>query len=115
MLDNFTPVTYTEITEERKKEILLKIAKNIVARGLTTPAIMFLESVKPMNFVGAQVMIFFEPIILTFFNIKEYREAALMFEERGTVEKLINEIENAENETKKEKIKDKEKSVKEDK
>jgi hypothetical protein len=56
-------------------------------------------------------MVFFEPIILTFFNINEYREASLMFEERDTIEKLINEIENQENEIKK----DKKKSVKEDK
>jgi len=114
MPDNFIPVSASEISEERKKEIIFKIAKNIVSRGLTAPAIMFLESVKPMNFLGSQVMIFFEPIILTFFNINEYREASLMFEERNTVEKLINEIENIENEEKKDK-KEKKTSVKEDK
>jgi len=54
---------------------------------LTAPAIMFLESIKPMNFISAQIMIFLEPIILTFFNIKEYREASLIFEERDSVEK----------------------------
>ncbi|HAV92600.1 TPA: hypothetical protein DCW38_05405 [candidate division WOR-3 bacterium] len=111
MPDNFVPVTASEISSDRKKEIISKIAKNIVLRGLTAPAIMFLESVKPMNFLGSQVMVFFEPIILTFFNISEYREASLMFEERDTIEKLINEIENQENEIKK----DKKKSVKEDK
>lgn len=111
MPDNFVPVSASEISSDRKKEIISKIAKNIVLRGLTAPAIMFLESVKPMNFLGAQVMVFFEPIILTFFNINEYREASLMFEERDTIEKLINEIENQENEIKK----DKKKSVKEDK
>ena len=111
MPDNFVPVSASEISSDRKKEIISKIAKNIVLRGLTAPAIMFLESVKPMNFLGSQVMVFFEPIILTFFNINEYREASLMFEERDTIEKLINEIENQENEIKK----DKKKSVKEDK
>ncbi|PIP14430.1 MAG: hypothetical protein COX48_00865 [bacterium (Candidatus Stahlbacteria) CG23_combo_of_CG06-09_8_20_14_all_34_7] len=111
MSDNFTPVSYTEISEDRKREIISKIAKNIVSRGLTAPSIMFLESIKPMNFIGGQVMIFFEPIILTFFSIKEYREAALMFEERGTIDKIIAEIENFENVNEK----DKKKSVKEDK
>jgi len=111
MTDNFIPVSPSEISEERKREIIDKIAKNIVRRGLTAPAIMFLESVKPMNFIGAQVMIFFEPIILTFFNINEYREAALIFEERGAVERLIKGIEDSENEIKN----DKKKSVKEDK
>ncbi|MDD3804248.1 MAG: hypothetical protein PHW02_07705 [bacterium] len=114
MSDNFIPVSHTEIPQERKKEIISKLAKSIVERGLTAPAIMFLESIKPMNFLGAQVMIFFEPIILTFFNIKEYREASLMFEERETVENLIHEIESEENRIKEDK-KIKEKSVKEDK
>ncbi|HAF07578.1 MAG: hypothetical protein QME48_04400 [bacterium] len=107
---SFQPVSPKEIPLERKEEILKKIAENIVKRSLTAPAIMFLESIKPMNFISAQIMIFLEPIILTFFNIKEYREASLIFEERDSVEKLIRYIEDFENQHKRNK-----KDIKEDK
>ncbi|MEO0234141.1 MAG: hypothetical protein ABIN39_01625 [candidate division WOR-3 bacterium] len=107
---SFQPVSPKEIPLERKEEILKKIAVSIVKRGLTAPAIMFLESIKPMNFISAQIMIFLEPIILTFFNISEYREASLIFEERDSVEKLIKYIEEFENTNKRNK-----KDIKEDK
>ncbi|MEJ5307611.1 MAG: hypothetical protein WHT27_04875 [candidate division WOR-3 bacterium] len=107
---SFQPVSPKEIPLERKEEILKKIAESIVKRGLTAPAIMFLESIKPMNFISAQIMIFLEPIILTFFNISEYREASLIFEERDSVEKLIKYIEEVENTHKRNK-----KDIKEDK
>ncbi|MEO0288782.1 MAG: hypothetical protein ABIN00_04020 [candidate division WOR-3 bacterium] len=107
---SFQPVSSKEIPLERKEEILKKIATSIVKRGLTAPAIMFLESIKPINFISAQLMIFLEPIILTFFNISEYREASLIFEERDSVEKLIKYIEEFENTEKRNK-----KDIKEDK
>lgn len=107
--NDFKPVAAKEISEERKEEILKKIAENIVNRGLTAPAVMFLETIRPMNFISSQIMIFLEPLVLTFFNIKEYREASLIFEERESVEKLISFIEGFENAKK-----SKKKNLKED-
>ncbi len=107
--NDFKPVAAKEISGERKEGILKKIAENIVNRGLTAPAVMFLETIKPMNFISSQIMIFLEPIVLTFFNIKEYREASLIFEERESVEKLISFIEDFENAKK-----SKKKNLKED-
>ena len=81
---------------ERQKELLAKIANQIVKRKMTTPAILFFESVKPLSFVGSQALVFLQPIIQAFLNRREYDEIVLMMEERENVEKLLLEIENQE-------------------
>lgn len=81
---------------ERQKELLAKIAGQIVKRKMTTPAILFFESVKPLSFVGSQALVFLQPIIQAFLNRREYDEIVLMMEERENVEKLLLEIENQE-------------------
>ena len=81
---------------ERQKELLTKIADQIVKRKMTTPAILFFESVKPLSFVGSQALVFLQPIIQAFLNRREYDEIVLMMEERENVEKLLLEIENQE-------------------
>ncbi len=86
------------ITDERKNELIEKIAKRIIDMRMTVPAILFLESMKPLSFIGSQIMVFFQPIFRTFFSIREYDEVALMLEERENVEKLILSIEKADSE-----------------
>lgn len=81
---------------ERQAELLRKIANQIVKRKLTTPAIMFFESVKPLSFVGSQGMVFLQPFVQAFLNRREYDEITLMMEERENVEKLLCEIERQE-------------------
>ncbi len=81
---------------ERQKELLEKIAHQIVKRKLTVPAIMFFESIKPLSFIGSQGMVFLQPFVQAFFNRKEYDEITLMMEERENVERLICEIERQE-------------------
>jgi hypothetical protein len=81
---------------ERQKELLEKIADQIVKRKMTVPAIMFFESIKPLSFVGSQALVFLQPIIQAFLNRREYDEIVLMMEERENVEKLLCEIERQE-------------------
>ena len=111
------PVSPEEIPEERKEEIINKIADGIVKRRLAAPAIMFLESVKPMNYLGSQLMIFFEPIVLSIFNISQYREVAVILEERDSIEKVLEAIEriDAEEHRKRKEEKDEEKNKNKDK
>ncbi len=87
-----------EVSPERAKELLAKIAHQIVKRKLSVPAIMFLESVKPLSFIGSQALIFLQPMVQAFLNRKEYDEFAVMMEDRENVELLLQEIEKQENE-----------------
>lgn len=82
----------TPLTPEQE-QILDRIAKKVVYWKMTTPAILFLESVKPMNYVGSQMLVFFEPFVQTLFNVKEYNEFIKIVEERENVERLLVKIE----------------------
>jgi hypothetical protein len=82
-----------DIPAERKQALLAKLAQEIVDRRLAVPAIMLLETVKPLSFLGSQALIFIEPIVQSIFSFKNYREVTLMLEKRENVELLLQEIE----------------------
>jgi hypothetical protein len=97
----------------QQEEILDKIAKKVVYWKMSVPAILFLESVKPLNYIGSQMMAFFEPFVQTLFSWKDYEEFRKMMEERGTIELLLQRIERFEEEAEK-KEKEEKKRLKEE-
>jgi len=82
-----------ELSEKDKKELMKKIADQVVKRQLTVPTIMFLESIKPLSFIGSQAMIFFNPIAQIVYPTEIYGRLQMMFEDRANVELLIQTIE----------------------
>jgi len=60
---------------------------------MTVPAIFFLESMKPLSFVGSQAMHFFEPMVHAFFPVRDYERFALLMERRENLEALLVKIE----------------------
>lgn len=79
---------------EEERELLDKLADGIVKRRLTPAAIFFLESMKPMGFVGSQVLIFFRPIIQAIWSSPTtYDQLARILEHRGSIELLLRRIE----------------------
>ena len=60
---------------------------------MTVPAIFFLESMKPLSFVGSQAMHFFEPMVRALFTVPEYDRFALLMERRENLEALLVKIE----------------------
>jgi hypothetical protein len=78
---------------EDETAVLEKVAKKVVDRSMTVPAIVFLESVKPLNYIGSQTMVFFEPIVQSLFNLKDYDTFRSALEKRQSIEILIQKIE----------------------
>jgi len=76
-----------------KKRIISNIAYEIVLRGMTVPAIFFLESTKYMAFIGSQILVFLGPIATCFVNNAKYKNFTEIIEDRASIELLINEIE----------------------
>ncbi len=77
----------------KQEEILDRIANKVVTWRMTVPAILFLESVKPLNYIGSQMLVFFEPFVQAFFTVRDYNEFVRMMEERENVERLLQRIE----------------------
>jgi len=86
----------SDISVERRDEVLTKIARKIVDMRLTPVAVVMLESSKPLSFVGSQLMVFFQPIVTSLFPFRQYDEVAALLEERANVEALIQMIEKLE-------------------
>ncbi len=83
------------ITEEDKK-LIEKLAGLVVSRRLTAMAVFFLESSKPLSFIGSQFLVFMQPFIQSFFNFQEYDRIAALMEDKNNVELLIQYIETQE-------------------
>ena len=81
------------ILPEDEEAVLEKLARKVVDKGMSVPAILFLESVKPLNFIGSQTMVFFEPIVQTVFNFNDYDNLRAALEKRESIEILILRIE----------------------
>ena len=60
---------------------------------MTVPAILFLESVKPLSFLGSQALLFFEPMVRAFFAVPDYDRVAALLERRESLEALLVRIE----------------------
>jgi hypothetical protein len=60
---------------------------------MTVPAILFLESVKPLSFVGSQALYFFEPMVRAVFTVPDYERFAALMERRENFEALLVAIE----------------------
>ena len=76
--------------------LLDKLAERVVGLRMTVPAILFLESSKPLNFVGSQMIGTFEPLVRTIFNWSDVERLRVALEDRGTIERLIVKIEDRE-------------------
>jgi hypothetical protein len=80
----------------RQAEVIDRVCRAIVARRLTVPAIVALETARPLNYVTAQAAVFLEPVVASVVNAEAYREFAKFLERRGAVEYLTSRIEAAE-------------------
>lgn len=87
------PDDYRTDTPEAAAELFGKIAKKVVEREMTVPAIMLLEMAKPLSFLGSQALVFLNPIISLVVSSGDYYRFVRLMEERDNIEKLAVAIE----------------------
>ena len=52
-----------EPNEEQRNELVEQVAREIQLRGLTNSAVHFLEASRPYRALGANAMLFFDPVL----------------------------------------------------
>jgi len=82
----------------QEKEAITRIAQKIIDRGFVTPAVFFLELMKPLSLLGSHALVFFGPIITAFVRQDKFYRAAELLEDPKNVEFLISEIERIDEE-----------------
>ncbi|MDI6783897.1 MAG: hypothetical protein QME64_07365, partial [bacterium] len=70
-----------------------KAAQFIVNRRLEVPAIMALQSMTPLNFIGSQTLVVLEPFLGPFFSQEDYQKLIEILEHRDGIELFIQRIE----------------------
>ncbi|QDT37186.1 hypothetical protein [Stratiformator vulcanicus] len=77
----------------RQAEVIDKLCREIVRRGMVAPALMTLETSRPLNFVSSQAIHFFDPLVSAISDATAHRELAEFLEQRGSVEYIGGRLE----------------------
>ncbi|MFH0887704.1 MAG: hypothetical protein V1871_00655 [Planctomycetota bacterium] len=86
-----------QVFSDEEIKLLNKVADLINKKRLNTAAVMFLESVRPLNFIGSQAMVFLQPIVSFVISTKELDLLSKILEKRKSIPLLIELIEEREN------------------
>ena len=78
------------------KEFVCKIARSIQKSGFVTPAVFFLEMVRPLSSIGGHIMVFMGPVLNLVLNSDNYYRAAELLNNKKTLLILLDEIERLE-------------------
>lgn len=87
-----------ERTEEQRDELVEQVAREIQLRGLTAPAVHFLQASRPYRPLGANAMLFFDPVLQSLFG-GELRSASELLADDLGIEQLIERLEEPDEDT----------------
>jgi hypothetical protein len=75
------------------RELLARIARKVVARQMAAPAILFLGSVRPLNSISSQAMVFLRPFLSGLLNPADYDRMTEIMDRREGIGALMDAIE----------------------
>ncbi|MCJ7711435.1 MAG: hypothetical protein MUQ32_11480 [Chloroflexi bacterium] len=81
-----------EPLDEQREALVESVAREIRMRGLTGPAVHFLEASRPYRPLGAPAMLFFDPVLGELFGGETPSASELLRDEVG-IEALIDRLE----------------------
>jgi hypothetical protein len=81
-----------EPTEDQREELVEQVAREIQLRGLTGPAVHFLQASRPYRPLGANAMLFFDPVLRGLFGGEMAGASAILADDAG-IEQLIERLE----------------------
>ncbi len=75
------------------RALLERVAARAVELHLEVPAVLALESLRPLSFAASQALLFFEPFAQALLGLGDYRRFARLIERREALEELVRLIE----------------------
>lgn len=87
-----------ERNDERREELVEQVAREIQLRGLTGPAVHFLQASRPYRPLGPQAMLFFDPVLRSLFGGGLGSASEILADDVG-IEQLIERLEELDEET----------------
>lgn len=86
-----------ESTDDQRDELVETVAREIQLRGLTGPAVHFLEASRPYRLLGANAMLFFDPVLRGVFGGDLASVTEILADDAG-IEQLIMRLEEIDDE-----------------
>ena len=83
--------------DDQRDELVETVAREIQLRGLTGPAVHFLEASRPYRSLGANAMLFFDPVLRGVFGGDVASVTELLADDAG-IEQLIVRLEEIDDE-----------------
>jgi len=88
-----------ELTEPETHALIEKAAAEIEKRGMTAPAVIFLEMHKPLSNIASQAAIALSPFIVPFVGFDFTNDYSRLLSKRENIESLILRLERLSKET----------------
>ncbi len=82
-----------EYGDEERDELVEEVAREIQLRGLTAPAVSFLQASRPYRPLGPNAMLFFDPVLHGLFGGALASASAILADDDG-IEQLIERLED---------------------
>jgi hypothetical protein len=71
---------------DAQRLVIDRLCAEVVRRRMTTPALLALEMGRPLNYVSAQLLHFFQPFLAIIADTADYEQLASFLEQRGSAE-----------------------------
>lgn len=81
---------------ERQRVLIETLCFEVARRRLVTPALFLLELGRPLNYVSAQLLHFFHPMLTALTDAHGYEQFTLFLEQRGSIDYIHQRLEAAE-------------------
>jgi hypothetical protein len=78
---------------EQNRELIEQVARQIGDRKLATPALLFLEVIKPFSFLASQGLLLAEPLLSFLYEEPRIGDYAELLADRSNVEHLMVRLE----------------------
>jgi hypothetical protein len=92
-----SPSSAEEFPDDQRNELVEQVAREIQLRGLTTSAVHFLHASRPYRPLGANAMLFFDPVLRSLFGGEMSGASAILADDDG-IEQLIERLEELDEE-----------------
>ena len=86
-----------ELPDDHREDLVEEVAREIQLRGLTTSAVHFLHASRPYRPLGANAMLFFDPVLRSLFGGEMAGATAILADDDG-IEQLIDRLEELDDE-----------------
>ena len=86
-----------DLSQERRGQLIDRLAERLARRGLATPAILLLDLFKPFSFIASQALLLCQPL-LGWMNIEQQvTDYAGLLADRSNVDYLVAQLERGAN------------------